>query len=126
MKKILIIDDDIDIVEAMKIVLESKGYGVVPAYNPEEGLDKLKQENPDLIILDVMMDGGNEGFDFARKIKEVEEYKNIPILMLTAIKGETGLDFKGEAGNETWLPVDAFCDKPLKPEELIMKIEELI
>src|SRR3989338_3237914 len=123
MAKILIIDDDPDIVEAMKIVLESKNYHVVVAENGEEGLKKVKINKPDLIILDVMMETGDKGFEVARIIKKDEGYKNIPILMLTAIKEKTGLDFKKEAGDEDWLPVDDYMDKPLKPEELIAKVK---
>ena len=126
MAKILIIDDDPDIVEAMKIVLESKDYDVVVAEDGEEGLKKAKTNKPDLIILDVMMETGDKGFEIARIIKKDEAYKNIPILMLTAIKEKTGLDFRKEAGDEDWLPVDDYMDNPLKPEELIAKVESLL
>lgn len=125
MAKILIIDDDADIVESMRVVLESKNYDVVSASSGQEGLDKAKQENPDLIILDVMMPN-MDGFEMSRAIKGDPEHKNIPILMLTAIKEKSGLDFKKEAGDETWLPVDDYCEKPLDPQELIAKIEKLL
>ena len=126
MSKILIIDDDSDIAEAMKVVLESKKYKVAVAKSGEEGLTKVKTETPDLIILDVMMESGDKGFDVARTLKNDQKYKNIPILMLTALKEKSGLDFKREAGDEVWLPVDDYCDKPLKPAELIVKIEALL
>lgn len=126
MAKILIIDDDPDIVEAMKVVLESKNHRVAIAINGEEGLKKIRLDSPDLIILDVMMETGDKGFEVARDIKKEEKYKAIPILMLTAIKGKTGLDFKNEAGDETWLPVDDYIDKPLKPKELLTRVETLL
>ena len=125
MAKILIVDDDKDIVEATKVVLEDRNYAIVVAFNGEEGIAKTKQENPDLIILDVMMSGIG-GFEVARALKKEPKYKNIPILMLTAIKEKTGLDFKKEAGDEVWLPVDDYCDKPLKPDELLTKVEQLL
>lgn len=125
MAKILIIDDDADIVESMRVVLESKNYDVVSASSGQEGLDKAKQENPDLIILDVMMPN-MDGFEMSRAIKGDPEHKNIPILMLTAIKEKSGLDFKKEAGDTTWLPVDDYCEKPLDSQELIAKIEKLL
>lgn len=125
MAKILIIDDDADIVESMRVVLESKNYDVISASSGQEGLDKAKQENPDLIILDVMMPN-MDGFEMSRAIKGDPEHKNIPILMLTAIKEKSGLDFKKEAGDTTWLPVDDYCEKPLDPQELIAKIEKLL
>jgi len=123
---ILIIDDDPDIVEAMKVVLESKNYRVMSAKSGEEGLGKARADRPDLIILDVMMETSDKGFDVARQIKWDKSLKDTPIIMLTAIKERTGLDFRKEAGDETWLPVDAYCDKPLKPNELISKVEELV
>ncbi len=126
MAKILIIDDDPDISESMKVVLESKGYQVISAESGKEGLAKAKKESPDLIILDVMMETGDKGFDVARDLTKDEDYKNLPILMLTALKEKRGLDFKNEAGDEVWLPVDDYCDKPLKSEELISKVNALI
>ncbi len=126
MAKILIIDDDPDLVEAMKVVLESKNHYVINAKDGEEGLRKAKADRPDLIILDIMMETSDKGFDVARQLKWDEKYKNIPILMLTAIKDRTGLDFKKEAGDETWLPVDDYMEKPLKPEELVSKVESLL
>lgn len=126
MAKILIIDDDPDLVEAMKVVLENKQYQVSVAKSGEEGFKKVKLDKPDLIILDVMMETGDKGFEVARELKKDENYKSIPILMLTAIKERTGLDFKNEAGDEVWLPVDDYVDKPLKPEELISKVETFL
>jgi len=126
MPKILIIDDDPDIVEAMKVVLESKNYEVAIAQSGEEGLEKARQIKPDLIVLDVMMESTDKGFDVARNLKKDENYKDIPILMLTAIKEKTGLGFEKEAGDPDWLPVDGYCEKPLKPDELISEVENLL
>lgn len=126
MPKILIIDDDPDITEAMKVVLESENYQVGSADSGESGLKKVKIDKPDLIILDIMMETGDKGFDVARALKKDKNYKDIPILMLTAIKQKTGLDFKKEAGDEVWLPVDDYVEKPLKPEELLSKVARLL
>lgn len=126
MAKILIVDDDPDIVEAMKVVLESKDYKVSTAWSGEDGLKKVKLEKPDLIILDIMMETTDKGFDVARELKKEPSYKDIPILMLTAIKEKTGLDFKKEAGDEHWLPVDDYVDKPLNPAELLSKVGLLL
>lgn len=124
--KILIIDDDPDIVEAMKVVLESRNYRVCIAKTGEEGLREVRRDKPELIILDVMMETTDKGFDIARELKWDPAYKDIPILMLTAIKERTGLDFGKEAGDERWLPVDDYCDKPLHPDELLSKVEALL
>src|SRR3989338_1222836 len=126
MPKILIIDDDPDIVEAMKVVLEIKNYGVILAKSGEEGLKEARQSKPDLIILDVMMESMDKGFDVARAVKKDKDYKDIPILMLTAIKEKTGLGFEKEAGDADWLPVDDYCEKPLKADVLISKVKALL
>lgn len=123
---ILIVDDDPDIVEAMKVVLESRGYDVSTAASGAEGLKAIGRSKPALVILDVMMETGDEGFVVARKLRAAKETANIPVLMLTAIKDKTGVSFEKEAGNGTWLPVDDYVEKPLKPGELIAKVEELL
>ncbi|MHC4130946.1 MAG: response regulator [Planctomycetota bacterium] len=124
--KILIIDDDPDITEVMKLVLENKGYNVESAVDSASGMESVKNSRPDLIILDVMMNSSREGFIFSRELRNNEECKNIPILMVTAVKEKTGIDFKEVAGDDTWLPVDEFLDKPIKPDVLVTKVRELL
>ncbi|MCM8797931.1 MAG: response regulator [Candidatus Omnitrophica bacterium] len=126
MAKILIIDDDPDMVKAMRVVLESKNYQVETASSGKEGLKKAEQGKPDLIILDVMMENLDTGFEVSRELKKDCILKDIPILMLTSIKERTGLDFEKEAGDKDWLPVDAYCDKPLNPDDLVAKVEALL
>ena len=123
---ILIIDDDPDITEAMTVILANRGYEVRSAQDGSEGMDRLKEAKPDLIILDVMMRTSQEGFDLARKLKQSPMYKDIPILMLTAVKHKTGFDFTTEAGDRSWLPVEEFLDKPVKPDVLVEKVESLL
>jgi CheY-like chemotaxis protein len=124
--KILIIDDDPDITEAIRIVLENRGYEVRSAPDGDEGMDRLKEAKPDLILLDVMMRTSQEGFELSQELKHNARYKDIPILMLTAVKQKTGLDFKPEAGDDVWLPVDEFLDKPVRPDVLLEKVEGLL
>lgn len=126
MAKILIIDDDADITEAMRVILESKNHWVINAASGEEGLAKCRAERPDLIILDVMMETTDKGFEVARELKKDDIFKSVPILILTALKDKMGLDFKKEAGDSAWLPVEAYLEKPLKPEELISKVEHFL
>ena len=123
---ILIIDDDPDIIEAMKVVLENKGYEVRSAQDGAEGMERLKEARPDLIILDVMMRTSQEGFELSRELKHNAQYQDIPILMLTAVKQKTGLDFKDTAGDTAWLPVEEFLDKPVRPDVLLDKVAELL
>jgi CheY-like chemotaxis protein len=124
--KILIIDDDPDITEAMRIILENKGYEVLNAMDSAEGMNRLKEARPDLIVLDVMMRTPQEGFELSRELKHSVQYKDIPILMLTGVGQKTGFDFRSAAGDESWLPVDGFLDKPIKPGVLLEKIADLL
>lgn len=125
-RSILIIDDDPDITEAMTVVLTNRGYEVRTAQDSSEGMDRLKEAKPDLIILDVMMRTSQEGFELSRELKHNKSFKDIPILMLTGVKQKTGLDFKTTAGDESWLPVDDYLDKPVKPDVLLAKVEDLL
>jgi len=126
MARILIVDDDADIVKSMTVVLESQSYEVITASSGQEGIETAKKEKPDLIILDVMMETISSGFNVAREIRNEEGIGNTPILMLTAIGDETGMDFGKEAGDEEWLPVNDYCDKPLNPDQLLKKVEKLL
>lgn len=125
-KRILIVDDDPDVTHAMKVVLETRQYEVSTAVNSKEAKILLEKDTPDLIILDVMMDTMREGFIFDRELKHNSKYKDIPVLMLTAVKEKTGLDFKTEAGDPDWLPVDDFLDKPVKPNVLLETVARLL
>jgi DNA-binding response OmpR family regulator len=125
MSKILIVDDDADIVEAMRLVLEKRGHKVSIAGDGNEGLSKARAEKPDVIVLDVMMPG-LDGFEVARELKGNAQTRNISILMLTAIKDKMGFDFQKEAADPNWLPVDDYCDKPLDYELLLEKVDQLV
>lgn len=126
--KILIVEDDLDLVEATKLILENNGYKVVTASDTADGMNKVIQEKPGLIILDVMFgsQGKSGGFQFAATLRQSEDLSSIPILMLTAVNVENpGFDFSPKTDGE-YLPVDGFLDKPAQPEELLEKVRELI
>ena len=125
-KKILIVDDDLDLTVAIKAILENKNYQVITAINKEEGWEKIKIEKPDLLILDVMMDTSHEGFEMAREIRKESEYKDIPILMLTSISEVTGVNFSAAAADPDWLPADEYLDKPVEPDELLEQVQNLL
>jgi CheY-like chemotaxis protein len=125
-KKILIVDDDMDLTSALQTLLESQNYDVSTAANKEEGMEKIKADKPDLAILDVMMESWQDGFELAREIKADPEYKDLPILMLTGVEEKTGLDFKSEAGDDEWLPVNGFLNKPVEPQVLLAEIKKFI
>jgi CheY-like chemotaxis protein len=124
--KILIVDDDPDYVNVLKTILESEQYTVVTASDRTEGMEKIRAEKPDLTILDVMMSTWQDGFEMSRELKKDPQFKDIPILILTAVKGRTGINFKSTAGDPVWLPVDGFLDKPVEPEQLLSKVQELL
>ena len=124
-KKILIIDDDEDLVEANKIVLEANSYDVVCAYNGKDGFDLALKEKPDLIMLDVSMEKKDEGFYVSQKIRRHPEIKDIPILMISAIHQMTRLRFSPETDNE-YLPVNEFIDKPIDPGRLIELVKKWV
>lgn len=123
---ILVIDDDEDIRLAVQALLESKDYAVETAGTKEEGLEKFTSVKPDLAILDVMMVSWQDGFELARELKKDPELKNIPILMLTGVEDKTGFEFKSAAGDQEWLPVEGFLDKPVEPEVLLAEVEKLL
>lgn len=125
MSKILMIDDDKDLQEATRIVLEKHNFEVVSAYDPEEGLKKVQSERPDLVILDVLMPNNYEGFKVAREIREKLNMRKLPIILLTAVHGEKKVPYRF-APHEEWLPVDYFFDKPVKPDVLVTKINEML
>jgi len=124
-KSILIADDDPDIVEAMKTVLEAKGFEVRTAPNGRECLRKVREKRPNLVILDVMMTTETEGFHIAYEIRQDPALKTLPILMLTAIEQKTGFKFSPDS-DEDYLPVEAFITKPVEPEELVSRINALL
>ena len=87
---------------------------------------ELEKEVPDALILDVMMGKGADGFIFARKIRKDERFTELPILMLTSMREQTGFDFPGERIHEKFLPVDDYVEKGVEPEVLLDKIEKLL
>ncbi len=119
MKKILIVDDEQDIVESLKFVLETSDYTCYCAYDGEEGLRLAKEIQPDLIILDVMMPKIN-GFKISRLLKFDNKYKNIPILMLTARSQEEDKLIGEETG------ADEYITKPFDLDYVLKKVDEYL
>ena len=125
---ILVIDDDKDLVESMRIILESRNYGVRVAYNGKQGYEKIEAKVPDLVILDVMMSTDTDGFDLAYKLKQHPEYRNIPIIMATSFPqkmAEEGPEKFQHILGESW-PVSHFIEKPIDPEDLLIVIEKIL
>jgi two-component system alkaline phosphatase synthesis response regulator PhoP len=124
-KKILIVDDDKDYGKALKIVLSNKGYSVNHVLNVQDGRESVEKDKPALIILDVMMDKHTDGFDLCYSLKNDKKYKNIPILMVTAVTGKTGFKFSPETDGE-YLQADDYVTKPVPSSELLLRVKKLI
>ena len=128
-EKILVVDDDPDLVEVIRLTLEANGYQVFSASSGTAGLEKVKEIQPDLIILDVMMDYTTEGFQISLQLRspdptsEYAPFSDTPILMLTALHSTTSLRF---GPDDDYLPVDDFVEKPLEPSALVKKVEKLL
>jgi len=120
--KILLIDDDVDFVEATKTILESKPYEVVVAHEGEDGLRKAREENPDLIILDIIMPIKN-GFTAAEQLKKDPQLSKIPVVMLTGF-AEMGGGTSIPASRGLELEAEDYIDKPVSPEELLRRVEK--
>jgi CheY-like chemotaxis protein len=131
--KILLVDDDKDLVAVLRVALESKGFRVVAAHDAESGLKTADGERPDCIVLDVMMPNATEGFHFVWRLRQRDEpyFKNVPIIMLTAIHEKTDLRFYPDSGDGTYrageyLPVQDFVDKPVDPALLLGRIDRAL
>ncbi|MBI5726626.1 MAG: response regulator [Ignavibacteriales bacterium] len=120
MSLIAVIDDDQDILEASTLILKARGFEVISANNPDDGYKIIKEQHPDLIILDVIMNEPDDGFFLAQKLRK--ENITTPIIMYTSIAKATGLDFS----SGSMIPVDEFVEKPISPDELIGKVEKFL
>ncbi len=123
-KKILLVDDDPDFVEAVTMILESKHYKVAAAYGGIEGVQKAKTENPDLIVLDVMMPD-KDGYAVCKELKANPPLDRIPILLLTAVASHVPTTrYTQQMGLET--EADDYVEKPVEPDVLVKRVETLL
>ncbi len=131
--KILVVDDDPDIVESLKLVLVSSGYEVEAASSVNAAFEKLESFHPELILLDIMMPDGTEGFHFVWRLRNQcpAGVASTPILVLSAIHHTTSLRFYPDQSDGTYepgefLPVQGFIDKPVEPSVLLAKIKDVL
>ena len=115
--KILLVDDDVDLVTVMRGALESKAYEVIVAYNGQEGLEKARKEKPDLVVLDILMPVA-DGFIFADQFRKDPLLAKVPVLALTSFSESLGQPFPFE--------VSEYIIKPIKPRDLVAKVEEFL
>ncbi len=129
--RILIVDDDPDFTKSTKMILLADGYEVVTASDGKQGLEKVKEANPDVIILDIMMESLFEGFSLMSSLRsdpDFAEFRSIPILMASSVRSDTGSRFQFDHTEDMGdLPEpDDYLDKPFKPKELLERIEQLV
>ena len=125
-QKILVVDDDPDIQDALTMILEARGYEVVTASDGVEGLANLKAESPDLMILDLLMPK-MDGFSVLKELQDPRwsKYRSIPILVLTSVREEASRRrYELETGLE--MGVDDYVEKPMPPEVLLERVEKLL
>jgi CheY-like chemotaxis protein len=131
--RILIVDDDRDLVAVLRLALESRGYRVAAAYDLPTGLDAAAAQRPDCIVLDIMMPHATEGFHFVWRLRQNEDtyFQNVPIVVLSAIHEKTDLRFYPDSSDGTYqagefLPVQDFVDKPVDPTLLLERIDRAL
>jgi CheY-like chemotaxis protein len=123
-KKILLVDDDLDLLEQNKILLESKGYEMVTADNCKVGFELFKAEKPDAAIIDLIMEEHDSGFILSYKIKKDVHGKNIPVFVITSATYLTGFKFGSSTSEEKeWIKCDEIINKPVVIDELVQKLE---
>lgn len=129
-RRILMIDDDANLVNVFRLVCEAKGYEFHSAGSAAEGLAAIEAVEPDLVILDVIMEDFVAGFRVASELRaspgsRLARFASVPVIMLTSVTSKTQVDFAQRVGTAL-LPVDAFVEKPVKPQEMLATIEDVL
>jgi CheY-like chemotaxis protein len=124
-KKILVVDDDIDMLEQVALILKAEGYQVIQAQGQKEGEEALLTAIPDLAVLDLMMENMDSGFVLCHHVKRL--FPETPVILLTAVKAATGLDFSPTSQEAaSWVKADCLLDKPVRPEQLKQEVRRLL
>jgi CheY-like chemotaxis protein len=123
MAKILIVDDDPDFVEATRIVLEKANHQVISAASGNDGFKRVKEDKPDLVILDVIMDTVLDGLSMSQRLHDEPELRNVPIVMVTSI---ANTDYAALFPTDEYIHINAFLSKPVPPEELIRQVNKVL
>lgn len=131
--KILVVDDDPDFLDSARTMLESSSCRVAVAPGEDEALAEMEADRPDLLILDVIMARWDSGFQLLWRLKADERYEDIPVLMVTAVDAETGMDFARHVktgyrapDDEAHLPVDDYLVKPVRTAELVGAVDRIL
>ncbi|HNR68208.1 MAG TPA: response regulator [bacterium] len=123
--KILLVDDDVDLINLYQPILQNAGFEVEVAYNAEEGIQKFSQFKPEAMLVDLAMEHFDSGFVLCKKIKSLPEGKNIPVVIMTAAAHETGIRFSTQTEEEkNWIKADDYLDKPISARDLLQYVTE--
>ena len=124
---ILLVDDDRDFLELNRDVLERNGYKVLCTSAPQEALEKMALVRPALVVTDLIMNGLDTGFSFSRQLKQDPAFKDIPVIIVTAVGSEHGFDFRPRTPQDlTAICADAYLEKPIPPEKLLEAVNGLL
>jgi DNA-binding response OmpR family regulator len=124
-KKILVVDDDLDLLEQITAILTAAGYDVTAAEGQAGGEEAILRVRPDLAVLDLMMEEKDSGFVLSHQFKKL--YPEMPVILLTAVSGATGLSFLARHADErSWIKVDTIMDKPVRAEQLKAEVRKLL
>jgi CheY-like chemotaxis protein len=124
-RTVLVVDDDRDFLFQQKLQLEAAGFDVLEATGTHEAAEILSRQRPDLAVVDLMMENADDGFTFCYHLKKKDP--TIPVIMVTSVNSETGMDFDAATDEERrWIKVDAFLSKPIRFEQLKQQIDRLL
>lgn len=123
MGKILVVDDDPEFVEITRMILESNGYEVSSASDGEQSLEAMRQDRPDLVVLDVMMSSVFDGLSVCREMRTESDLKDIPVIMVSSIITSP---YASMFPTDEYLPIDTWISKPMDPDDLLKKVRKLL
>jgi CheY-like chemotaxis protein len=125
-RRILLVDDDVDFLEANRVALEAVGYEVLSASDSRHGVEVAEAEKPDLIVMDLMMEQLYAGFSAVQALNAHEATRDIPVIMVSAVTTDTGFRVDSAGGKPDWLKVVEFINKPVDPVELARKVTSIL
>ena len=123
MAKILVIDDDPDFIKITRTILQSQNYQVLTAENGEKGLEVMRKEKPDLVMLDIMMSYILDGLDARRQMAADKDLKDIPVIMITSLTGER---VRSELPSDEYIPASEWIHKPIDPDKLLAYVKKAL
>jgi two-component system alkaline phosphatase synthesis response regulator PhoP len=126
-KKVLMVDDDVDLIRQYKPILEQAGYNVAVAYDGKEGLETFKSFKPDAMIVDLSMEHFDSGFVLCHRVKSTEEGKKMPVIIMTSAGQDTGIRLSAETSEETnWIKADDYLEKPITPRDMVQYLADKV